>query len=166
MTKPLSFNRYRFPPDVIRHAIWLYFRFTLSLRDVEEMVAQRGLEVSSETIRCWVNHFGPLIAANIRRRRGPPTSRWRLDEAVIRIKGKRLWLWRAVDDEGEVLDVLVQKRRNTAPAACARTTGRRTVTSRSDGGNESRNGSNPRVPHRDFCRPTALSTTASTLSPT
>ena len=84
MTKPLSFKRYRFPPDVIRHTIWLYFRFTLSLRDVEEMLAQRGIEVSYETIRCWVNHFGPLIAANIRRRRGPPTGRWHLDEGVPR----------------------------------------------------------------------------------
>ena len=91
MTKPLSFKRYRFPPDVIRNAIWLYFRFTLSLRDVEEMLAQRRIEVSYETIRYWVNHFGPLIAANIRRRRGPPTNRWRLYEAMIRIKGRRLW---------------------------------------------------------------------------
>ena len=115
-TRPLSFKGYRFPPDVIKHSVWLYFRFTLSLRDVEEMLAQRGIEVSYESIRCWVNHFGPLIAANIRRRRGPPTGRWHLDEAVIRIKGKRLWVWRAVDEEGEVLDVLVQKRRNAAAA--------------------------------------------------
>ncbi|MEI6439712.1 MAG: IS6 family transposase [Alphaproteobacteria bacterium] len=115
-TRLLSFKGYRFPPDVIKQAVWLYFRFTLSLRDVEELLAQRGIEVSYETIRCWVNHFGPLISANIRRRRGPPTGRWHLDEAMIRIKGKRLWLWRAVDDEGEVLDVLVQKRRNTAAA--------------------------------------------------
>ena len=92
---------------MIKHAVWLYFRFTLSLRDVEEMLAQRRIEVSYETIRYWVNHFGPLIAANIRRRRGRPTGRWRLDEAMIRIKGKRLWVWRAVDYEGEVLDVLV-----------------------------------------------------------
>lgn len=116
MTKPLSFKRYRFPPDVIRHAVWLYFRFTLSLRDVEELLAQRGIEVSREAIRCWVNHFGPLIAANIRRRRTSPTGRWHLDEVVVKIKGRRMWLWRAVDDEGEVLDVLVQKRRNTAAA--------------------------------------------------
>lgn len=68
MTKPLSFKRYRFPPDVIRHAIWLYFRFTLSLRDVEEMMARRGIIVSREAIRCWVNKFGPVIAANLRRR--------------------------------------------------------------------------------------------------
>ena len=99
-TRSLSFKGCRFPPDVIKHSVRLYFRFTLSLHDVEEVLAQRGIEVIYETIRCWVNQFGPLIAANIRRRRGPPTGPWRLDEAVIRIKGKRLWLWRAVDDEG------------------------------------------------------------------
>ena len=112
MTKPLSFKRYRFPPAVIRHAIWLYFRFTLSLRDVEELMAQRGIVVSREAIRCWVNKFGPVIAANLRRRRSHPTGRWHLDEMVCRIGGRRMYLWRAVDDEGEVLDVLVQKRRN------------------------------------------------------
>ena len=90
-TRPWSFKGYRVPPDEIKHAVWLYFRFTLSLRDVEEMLAQRRIEVSYETIRYWVNHFGPLIAANIRRRRGPPTNRWRLYEAMIRIKGRRLW---------------------------------------------------------------------------
>ena len=116
MVQPLSFKRHRFPPDVIRQAVWWYFRFTLSIRDVEEMMAQRGVVVSREAIRCWVIKFGPLIAANIRRRRGPPTGRWHLDEMVCKIGGRRMWLWRAVDDEGEVLDVLVQKRRNTAAA--------------------------------------------------
>ena len=116
MVKPLSFKRHRFPGDVIRQAVWWYFRFTLSIRDVEEMMAQRGVVVSREAIRCWVIKFGPLIAANIRRRRGPPTGRWHLDEMVCKIGGRRMWLWRAVDDEGEVLDVLVQKRRNTAAA--------------------------------------------------
>ena len=116
MTKLLSFERYRFPPNVIRHAIWLYFRFTLSLRDVEELMAQRGIVVSREAIRCWVNKFGPLIAANLRRRRSHPSSRWHLDEMVCRIGGRRMYPWRAVDDECEVLDVLVQKRRNK-PAA-------------------------------------------------
>ena len=89
-----------------------YFRFTLSIRDVEELMAERGVEVSREAIRCWVNKFGPMIAANIRRIRNRPTGRWHLDEAVVRIRGRRMYLWRAVDDEGEVLDVLVQKRRN------------------------------------------------------
>ncbi len=114
--RPISFKRHRFPPDVIRHAVWLYFRFTLSIRDVEELLAQRGVEVSREAVRCWVNKFGPLIAANLRRRRGPPTGRWHLDEMVVKIGGKRMYLWRAVDDEGEVLDVLVQKRRNKEAA--------------------------------------------------
>ena len=110
--KPLSFRRHRFPADVIRQAVWLYFRFTLSLRDVEELLAQRGIEVSYETVRCWIVKFGPTIAANLRQRRSPPTGRWHLDEMFVRIGGRKIWLWRAVDDEGEVLDVLVQKRRN------------------------------------------------------
>jgi len=116
LIKPLSFKRHRFPGEVIRYAVWLYFRFTLSIRDVEELLAQRGVDVSREAIRCWVIKFGPLIAANIRRRRDAPTGRWHLDEMVCKIGGRRMWLWRAVDDEGEVLDVLVQKRRNTHAA--------------------------------------------------
>ena len=114
--RPISFKRHRFPPDVIRYAVWLYFRFTLSVRDVEELLAQRGIEVSREAVRCWVIKFGPLIAANLRRRRLPPTGRWHLDEMVVKIGGQRMYLWRAVDDEGEVLDVLVQKRRNKVAA--------------------------------------------------
>ena len=114
--RPISFKRHRFPPDVIRYAVWLYFRFTLSVRDVEELLAQRGIEVSREAVRCWVIKFGPLIAANLRRRRSRPTGRWHLDEMVVKIGGKRMYLWRAVDDEGEVLDVLVQKRRNKVAA--------------------------------------------------
>jgi transposase-like protein len=101
---------------VIRYAVWLYFRFTLSVRDVEELLAQRRIEVSREAVRCWVIKFGPLIAANLRRRRSPPTGRWHLDEMVVKISGQRMYLWRVVDDEGEVLDVLVQKRRNKAVA--------------------------------------------------
>jgi len=110
--KLLSFKRHRSPVDVIRHAVWLYFRFSLSLRDVEALMAERGVEVSRETVRCWVIKFGPLIAANLRRNRNRPTGRRHLDEAVCRIGGRRMYLWRAVDDEGEVLDVLVQRRRN------------------------------------------------------
>src|ERR1022692_4040280 len=113
---PISFKRHRFPPDVIRYAVWLYFRFTLSIRDVEELLAQRGIEVSREAIRCWVIKFGPLIAANLRRRRCAPTGRWHLDEMVVKIGGRLMWLWRAVDDEGEVLDMLVQRRRNKKAA--------------------------------------------------
>ena len=95
--KPISFKRHRFPPDVIRYAVWLYFRFTLSIRDVEELLAQRGIEASREAVRCWVIKFGPLIAANLRRRRSPPSGRWHLDEMVVRIGGRRMYLWRAVD---------------------------------------------------------------------
>lgn len=116
MVRPISFKRHRFPPDVIRYAVWLYFRFTLSIRDVEELLAQRGIEASREAVRCWVIKFGPLIAANLRRRRSAPTGRWHLDEMVVRIGGRHMYLWRAVDDEGEVLDILVQKRRNKAAA--------------------------------------------------
>jgi putative transposase len=110
--RPLSFKRHRFPADVIRHAVWLYFRFTLSFRDVEEMLAQRGVDVSYETIRCWTIKFGPQIARNLKRKRPAPSPRWHLDEVVCNIGGKRMYLWRAVDDEGEVLDVVVQKRRD------------------------------------------------------
>lgn len=112
MARPLSFKRHRFPGEVIRQVVWLYFRFTVSIRDVAEMMAQRGVIVSREATGCWVIKFGPLIAADLRHRRGPPTGRWRLDEMVVKIGGRRMWLWRAVDDEGEVLDMLVQKRRN------------------------------------------------------
>jgi transposase-like protein len=114
--QPVSFKRHRFPPDVIGLAVWLYFRFTLSFRDVEEMLAQRGIDASYETVRCWTLKFGRLFAQNLRRSRSKPTGRWHLDEMVVKIGGKRMWLWRAVDDEGEVLDMLVQKRRNTEAA--------------------------------------------------
>ena len=114
--RAISFKRHRFPSDIIRLAVWLYFRFTLSIRDVEEMMAQRGIEISRETVRCWVNKFGPTMAASLRRRKLPPSGRWHLDEVMAKIGGKRMLIWRAVDDEGEVLDVLVQKRRNKAAA--------------------------------------------------
>lgn len=109
---PISFKRQRFPAAVIVQAVRWYFRFTLSIRDVEELMAERGIEVSRVAIRCWVIKFGPLIAANLRRARCRPTGRWHLDEVVVKIRGRRMYLWRAVDVEGEVLDVLVQKRRN------------------------------------------------------
>src|SRR3979411_285818 len=108
----LSYCRHRFPPVVIQHAIWLYLRFTLSYRDVEELPAERGLEVSYETVRRWVLKFGPGIARKLRRCRPRPSDRWHLDEMVVRIAGKRMYLWRAVDHEGEVLDMLVQRRRD------------------------------------------------------
>jgi putative transposase len=105
--------RHRFPPEIIQHAIWLYLRFTLSYRDVEELLAERGLDLSYETVRRWVLKFGPLIARRLRRARPRPSDRWHLDEMVVRIAGKRMYLWRAVDHEGEVLDVLVQRRRDS-----------------------------------------------------
>ena len=114
--KPISFKRHRFPADIIRQAVWLYFRFSLSFRDVEELMAARGVDVSYETIRCWTIKFGPLIARRLKKRRWPPSPRWHLDEVVCNIGGKRMFLWRAVDDEGEVLDVLVQRRRDTEAA--------------------------------------------------
>jgi putative transposase len=107
-----SYRRHRFPPPVIQHAIWLYLRFTLSYRDVEELLAERGLEVSYETVRRWVLKFGPGFARRLRRCRPRPSDRWHLDEMVVRIAGKRMYLWRAVDHEGEVLDMLVQRRRD------------------------------------------------------
>lgn len=114
--QPISYKRRRFPADAIRQAVWLYFRFTLSFRDVEELLAQRGIEVSYETVRCWTLKFGRLFAHNLRRSRPRPTGRWHLDEMVVKIGGRRMYLWRAVDDEGEVLDILVQERRNKAAA--------------------------------------------------
>src|SRR5918992_434627 len=113
---PISYARHQFPPAVIQHAVWLYLRFTLSYRDVEDLLAERGLEVSYETVRRWVLKFGPAIARNLRRLRPRPSPRWHLDEMMVRIAGKHMYLWRAVDDEGEVLDVLVQRRRDKAAA--------------------------------------------------
>ena len=112
----ISFARHQFPPAIIRHAVWLYVRFTLSYRDVEDLLAERGLDVSYETVRRWVLKFGPMFARELRRRRPRPTSRWHLDEMAVVIAGRQFWLWRAVDDEGEVLDLLVQRRRNKAAA--------------------------------------------------
>jgi len=112
----LSYRRHRFPPEIIQHAIWLYLRFTLSYRDVEELLAERGLDISYETVRRWVLKFGPAIARRLRQRRPRPSDRWHLDEMVVRIAGKRMYLWRAVDHEGEVLDLLVQRRRDSRAA--------------------------------------------------
>jgi transposase-like protein len=112
----LSYRRHRFPAEIIQHAIWLYLRFTLSYRDVEELLAERGLDVSYETVRRWVLKFGPLIARKLRQGRPRPSARWHLDEMVVRIAGKRMYLWRAVDHEGEVLVMLVQRRRDTQAA--------------------------------------------------
>jgi transposase-like protein len=108
----LSYDGYRFPPEIIQQAIWLYLRFTLSFRAVEDLLAERGIAVSYETIRRWVNHFGPMIAADLRKRRPRPDTIWHLEEVYLKIDGRMVYLWRAVDAEGEVLDVLVQSKRN------------------------------------------------------
>src|ERR1700684_755772 len=110
--RKISYAGYRFPPEVIDQAIWLYLRFTLSFRDIEDLLAERGIAVSYETVRRWVNHFGPMVAANLRKRRPKPHATWHLDEVYLKIDGRMVYLWRAVDAEGEVLDVLVQSKRN------------------------------------------------------
>jgi putative transposase len=112
----ISFKRHRFSPEIIRNAVWLYARFTLSYRDVEDVLAERGLDISYETVRRWFLKFGTPIAANLRKTRPTPSDHWHLDEMVIMIRGKRHWLWRAVDNEGEVLDFLVQTKRNANAA--------------------------------------------------
>lgn len=110
--RKISYAGYRFPPEVIHQAIWLYLRFTLSFRDVENLLVERGIAVSYETVRRWVNHFGPTIASHLRKRRPKPHGTWHLDEVYLKIDGRMVYLWRAVDAEGEVLDVLVQSKRN------------------------------------------------------
>jgi putative transposase len=116
MTNPISYKRYRFPPQIIAHAVWLYFRFPLSLRLVEEMLLERGIIVSYETIRRWGKKFGPDYARRLRRKQASPHDVWHLDEVVISIAGNKHWLWRAVDQHGYVLDEIVQSRRNTKAA--------------------------------------------------
>lgn len=111
-----SYVRHRFPPSVIQHAVWLYFRFPLSYRDVEDLLAERGIDVSFETVRRWTPKFGMTYAHILRRKRARPDDRWYLDEVFVSIDGKRKYLWRAVDREGEVLDILVQSRRNKKAA--------------------------------------------------
>ena len=112
----VSYARHQYPPAVIQQAVWLYLRFTLSYRDVEELLAERGLDISYETVRRWVLKFGAVFARRLRARRPRPSSQWHLDEMIAVIGGTRIYLWRAVDDEGEVLDILIQKRRDKAAA--------------------------------------------------
>jgi len=115
-TSPVRYKRHRFPPQIIVHAVWLYFRFPLSLRLVEEMLLERGIVVSYETIRRWGKKFGPDYARRLRRKQPCRDDIWNLDEVRITIAGKKYWLWRAVDQEGYVLDEIVQERRNTKAA--------------------------------------------------
>ena len=114
--KTSIYSRHRFHPNIIRRAIWMYFRFNLSFRDVEELMIERGVDVSYETIRRWVDKFGSQYAKLIKSRCDPPSPVWHLDEVYTKINGKMVYLWRAVDDEGTVLDVVVQRRRNTKAA--------------------------------------------------
>jgi putative transposase len=113
---PCRYRGHRFPPEIISHAVWLYFRFPLSLRMLEEMLAARGIIVSHETIRQWALKFGQAFANEIRRRLPRAGDKWHLDEVVITIAGTKHWLWRAVDQHGIVLDVLVQSRRDAGAA--------------------------------------------------
>jgi putative transposase len=108
--------RHRFPAEIISHAVWLYHVFSLSLRDVELLLAERGIVVSYETVRRWCRKFGQTFAKAMRRRRPQPGDKWHLDEVFIRIRGVQHYLWRAVDQEGVVLDILVQDRRDAKAA--------------------------------------------------
>jgi putative transposase len=110
------YKRHRFPVELISHAVWLSYRFLLSYRDVEELLAERGGAVSYETIRRWCTKFGQDFADGLRRRRPCPGDKWHCDEVQLKINGREHWLWRAVDQEGVVLDILVQPRRNQEAA--------------------------------------------------
>ncbi len=112
----LKYYGYRFHPGIISHAVWLYHRFTLSLRDVEDLLAQRGIVVSYETIRQWCEKFGPGYAARLKRRQGRLGDTWHLDEVFVTIRGRRQYLWRAVDQDGDLIGILVQPRRNRRAA--------------------------------------------------
>jgi transposase-like protein len=113
---PVSYARHQFPPVLIQHAVWLYLRFTLSYRDVEDLLAERGVQISYETIRRWVRKFGPVFVKRLRHSHPKPSRHWHLDAMMARIAGATVYLWRAVDHEGEVLDVLVQRRRDKRAA--------------------------------------------------
>jgi transposase-like protein len=113
---PPSYRGHRYPVEIISHCVWLYHRFPLSFREVEELMLQRGVVVSYETVRRWCARFGQTYANGLRRRRPRPGDKWHLDEVFIKVNGEQRYLWRAVDADGNVLDVLVQNRRDTAAA--------------------------------------------------
>ena len=108
--------RHRFPLSIIGYALWLYHRFPLSYRDVQELLYQRGIEVSHETLRVWSVKFASLLTEELRHREPRRGSRWHLDEVCVKVGGVKHWLWRAVDEHGAVLDVLLQKHRDTEAA--------------------------------------------------
>jgi putative transposase len=114
--KTSTYKRYRFPIEIIRQCVWLYFTFSLSYRDVELMMAERGIVVGYETIRQWCLKFGAAYARKLRQKRGKPGDKWHLDEVFIKINGRTYYLWRAVDQNGNILDILVTKRRNKEAA--------------------------------------------------
>ncbi len=111
-----SYERHRYPAEVIAHTVWLYFRFSLSFRDVEELMAARGVTLSYEPVRRWTLQFGQQYANELRRRRPQPGDKWHIDEVFLTIQGRTAYLWRAVDHHGTVLAILVQSRRNKAAA--------------------------------------------------
>jgi putative transposase len=113
---PNRYKRHRFPAEIISHCVWLYFRFCLSYRDVEELMAERGIILTYEAVRYWRRKFGQAYANQLRRRRPRPGDKWHLDEVFLTIHGKRHYLWRAVDQDGNILDILVQRRRDKTAA--------------------------------------------------
>ncbi len=115
-TLPVSYKGFRFPQEVIAHTVWLYHRFPLSFRDVEELLYERGVMVTYETVRQWCRTFGQGYANQLRQRRARTGDKWHLDEVFLKINGKTHYLWRAVDQQGYVLDILVQSRRNKGAA--------------------------------------------------
>ncbi len=114
--KTPSYHGYRFPPEIISHAVWLYYRFCLSFRDVEDLLAKRGVIVSYETIRQWSQKFGAEYARKLKRREGRLGDTWHLDELFVTIRGQRHYLWRAVDEDGDTIDILLQPRRDRRAA--------------------------------------------------
>ena len=115
-TNGSRYRGYRFPPEIISHSVWLYHRFSLSFRDVEDLLAERGIVVTYETIRQWCRKFGPEYARRLKRRQGRLGDVWHLDEVFVTIRGERHYLWRAVDQDGDVIDILVQRHRNARAA--------------------------------------------------
>jgi putative transposase len=117
-TPPTSnpYKRHRFPAEIISHCVWLYFRFCLSYRDVEELMAERGVILTYEAVRYWCRKFGQTYANQLRRRRPRPGDKWHLDEVFLTIHGERHYLWRAVDQDRNILDILVQRRRDKQAA--------------------------------------------------
>ncbi len=116
MEKTIVYKRYRFPSEIIQHTVWLYCRFNLSHRDIEDLLAERGIDVTYESIRLWCNRFGPKYAARLKKKHQGYGDTFFIDEVFVKIDGKQHYLWRAVDQDGEVVDVYLQKRRDGAAA--------------------------------------------------